>query len=66
MATTIQVDESTKKKLQSFGTKGDSYDDIINRLYSMAIKEQLRQLLFEGEAIPIEEAIAEAKKKWPK
>ncbi|MEK6824286.1 MAG: hypothetical protein AABX12_02340 [Nanoarchaeota archaeon] len=66
MATTIQVNESTKKKLQSFGTKGDSYDDIINHLYSMAVKEQLRQFLFEGDAIPIEEAIAEAKKKWPK
>ncbi len=66
MVTTIQVDESTKKKLQSFGTKGDSYDDIINRIYSMAVKEQLRQFLFEGDAIPIEEAIAEAKKKWSK
>ena len=63
MATTIQVNESTKRN-QSFGTKGDSYDDIINHLYSMAVKEQLRQFLFEGDAIPIEEAIAEAKKKW--
>ena len=66
MATTIQVDESTKKKLQSFGTKGDSYDDIINRIYSMAVKEQLRQFLFEGDAIPIEEVISRAKKKWSK
>ena len=66
MATTIQVQESTKKKIQSFGTKGDSYDDIINRLYSMAVKEQLRQFLFEGEAIPIDEAITRAKKRWSK
>ena len=66
MATTIQVDESTKKKLQSFGTKGDSYDDIINRIYSMAVKEQLRQFLFEGDAISIDEAIVRAKKRWSK
>ena len=66
MTTTIQIDESTKKKIQSFGTKGDTYNDIINRLYSMAVKEQLRQFLFEGDAIPIDEAIAEAKKKWSK
>ncbi len=66
MATTIQVEESTKKKIQSFGTKGDSYDDIINRIYSMAVKEQLRQFLFDGDSIPIDEAIARAKKRWSK
>lgn len=64
MATTIQVSEETKKKLQSFGTKGDSYDDIINRVYSMAVKEQLRDFLYEGKGIPIDEAIARAKKRW--
>lgn len=66
MATTIQVDESTKKKLQSFGSKGDSYDVIINRIYALAVKEQLRQFLFEGDALPIDQAIARAKKKWSK
>ena len=66
MVTTIQVEEDTKKKRQSFGTKGETYNKIINRIYSMAVKEQLRQFLYEGDAIPIDEAITEAKKKWSK
>ena len=66
MATTIQVEESTKKKLQSFGTKGESYNEIINRIYAMAVKDQLREFLYSGDAIPIDEAIARAKKRWSK
>lgn len=66
MATTIQVEESTKKKLQSFGTKGESYNEIINRIYNLAVKEQLREFLYADNAIPIDEAIAKAKKQWSK
>ena len=64
---TIQLSKKTKKKIASFGTKGESYDDILNRIYSMAIKEQIREFLMSDEGfIPIEEAIKEADKKWPK
>jgi len=64
---TIQLSKETKKKISSFGAKGDSYDDILNRIYSMAVKEQLREFLMSDEGfIPIEEAIKEADKKWPK
>jgi predicted CopG family antitoxin len=66
MATTIQVDEDTKKKLQTFGTKGESYNEIINRIYTLAVKEQLHEFLYAGDAIPIDEAIARAKKRWSK
>lgn len=46
--------------------KGESYDDIIKRLYSMALKEQLREFLMSDEGfIPIEDAIKEAEEKWP-
>ena len=65
--TTIQLSNETKDKISSFGTKGESYDDIIKRIYSLAVKEQLRDFLMSGEGfIPIEEAIKEADKKWPK
>jgi len=65
--TTIQLNKETKNKLSSFGMKGDSYDDIIKRIYSLAVKEQLRQFLMSDEGyIPIEDAITEAEKLWPK
>jgi hypothetical protein len=65
--TTIQLSKETKDKISSFGVKGESYDDIIKRIYSLAVKEQLRNFLMSDEGfIPIEEAIKEADKIWPK
>ena len=65
--TTIQLSNETKDKISSFGTKGESYDDIIKRIYSLAVKEQLRDFLMSDKGfIPIEDAIKEADKKWPR
>ncbi len=56
--TTIQLSKETKDKISSFGVKGESYDEIIKRIYSLAVKEQLREFLMSDEGfIPIEEAI---------
>jgi len=67
MITTIQLNKETKDKISTFGSKGESYDDIIRRIYALALKEQLREFLMSDEGfIPIEEAIKEADKKWPK
>jgi hypothetical protein len=65
--TTIQLSKETKDKISSFGVKGESYDVILNRVYSMAVKEQLRRFLMSDKGfIPIEDAIKEADKKWPR
>ena len=65
--TTIQLSKETKDKISSFGTKGESYDAILKRIYSLAVKEQLKDFLMSDEGfLPIEEAIEEADKKWPK
>ena len=65
--TTIQLSKETKNKISSFGLKGESYDDILKRVYALAVKEQLRNFLMSDEGfIPIEEAIKEADKKWPR
>jgi predicted CopG family antitoxin len=65
--TTIQLSNETKKKLSSFGTKGESYDKILQRVYNMAVKVQLREFLMSSEnTVSIEEAIKEAEKKWPR
>ncbi len=65
--TTIQLSKAMKEKLSSFGTKGESYEEILERIYIIATKEQLRQFLMSEEGfVPIEEAIKEADKKWSK
>ena len=65
--TTIQLSKETKDKLSSFGIKGETYEDILKRVYSLAVKEQLREFLMSDEGfIPIEDAIKEAEKKWSK
>ena len=64
--TTIQISKETKKKIASFGTKGESNEDIIKRIYNLAVKEQISEYLMSEEGfVPIEEAIKEAEKKWP-
>jgi hypothetical protein len=65
--TTIQLSKETRDKICSFGIKGESYDDILKRVYSLAVKEQLRNFLLSSEGtISIEDARKELNKKWPK
>ena len=67
MVTTIQLSQETKNLVDTFGTKKDTYEVIIQRMYHLAIKEQLREFLLSSEGtIPIDEAIKRAKKKWQK
>lgn len=64
MVSTIQVSAETKTMIESFGTKRDTYEDIIKRMYRLATKEQLREFLLSSEnTIPIDEAIEKAKKR---
>jgi len=65
MATTIQLSQKTKHLITTFGTKDDTYEDIIKRMYELAVKEQLKEFLLSSEGtIPIDEAIQRAKKQW--
>lgn len=65
--TTIQLSKETRDKISSFGIKGESYDSILKRIYSFAIKEQLREFLLSSEGtISVEEARKELDKKWPR
>ncbi|MBI2581901.1 hypothetical protein HYV87_02085 [Candidatus Woesearchaeota archaeon] len=64
--TTIQISNETKKLISTFGSKEDTYETIIKRLYDLAVKEQLREFLLSSEnSIPIEKAIEEAERLWP-
>ena len=65
--TTIQLSKEIKDKISTFGVKGETYDKILKRVYSLAVKEQLREFLMSSEVfISIEEARKELNKKWPK
>ena len=65
MNTTIQLSNETKELIGTFGTKEDTYEDIIKKMYSMAVKEQLRQFLMSSEGtLTIDEARKRLSKKW--
>ncbi len=65
--TTIQLSKETKEKISTFGTKGESYDKIINRIYDFAVKEQLRDFLMSSKnTISLDEFEKEVEKEWPK
>ena len=67
MNTTIQITKETKELLSNFGTKKDTYEDIIKRIYKLACEEQLRKFMEPSEKyISIHEAIEISKKKWQK
>lgn len=67
MNTTIQLSNETKELIGTFGTKEDTYEDIIKKMYSMAVKEQLRQFLMSSErTLTLDEARVRLSKKWPR
>lgn len=59
MTTTIQLSEETKALIATLGTKEDTYEDILKRMYRLAVKEQLREFLMSSENTM---SIAEARK----
>jgi hypothetical protein len=65
--TTIQLSKEMRDKISSFGIKGESYDAILQRIYALAVKEQLRAFMLSSEnTISIAEARKELNKKWPR
>lgn len=67
MNSTIQLSKETKSMISSFGTKEDTYEDIIKNMYSLAVKEQLRDFLMSSEnTISLDEARRRLSQKWPR
>ena len=63
--TTIAINPKVKAEIDQFGIKGESYSEIISRLIKSAKERQLNDLLMnEDDCISIEEALANAKKRW--
>lgn len=65
--TTIAISPKIKEEIDQFGTKGESYSEIIQKLLKSARERMLRDVLMNDEdCVTIEEALAEAEKRWPK
>jgi len=47
MVTTILVEKETRERLRSFGKKGETYDQILRRLMSLAEYEEFMEKQYE-------------------
>jgi predicted CopG family antitoxin len=64
--TTIAIKPETKEKIMEFGMKGETFNEILERILKSARERQLHDLLMNSDnTISIEEAIRRAKKEWP-
>ena len=65
MNTTIQLSKETKDLISTFGSKEDTYEDILKKMYHMAVKEQLREFIMSSEkTITLEEARKRHSARW--
>ena len=65
MNTTIQLSKETKNLIGSFGTKEDTYEEIIRRMYDLAVKEQLNEFLMSSnKTMTLEEARKRHTQRW--
>jgi predicted CopG family antitoxin len=67
MATTISISNDLKEKLKNLGRAGDTYEDVIKKMYEVTRKQILVNYLHDtSDSISIDEAINEAEKRWQK
>ena len=67
MNTTISISQEIREKIKEFGNKGETYTDILEKLYESAKQRQLQDLLMvESNCIPVKDALNKAKKQWQK
>jgi len=63
--TTIAISNEIKEQIKEFGSKGETYSQILAKLIASAKKRQLHDLLMnEEDTISIGEAISNSKKRW--
>lgn len=65
MASTISLSLEMKEKLKHLGKTGESYEDVIRRMYDATKAQLLAQYLYdESDSVDINDAIKDAKKRW--
>lgn len=67
MTSTIAVPNELKQELREWGSKGESYADILSRILKKMKERQLEEFLLDDtDCVPIEQALKEAKATWQK
>jgi len=67
MTTTIAISEELKTKLKDLGRAGDTYEDVIRKMYEVTRKSILQAYLYDGsDCVSVDEAIARARKECHK
>jgi len=67
MNTTISISQEMREQIKEFGTKGETYSDILERLLINAKERQLQELLMdENGAVTVKDALQMAKQRWRK
>lgn len=67
MNTTISISKEMKEKIRNLGKGGDSYEDILRKMYRISKEKILLDYLHdESDSVSIDQAIKESKKRWPK
>jgi len=57
MATTISLSNEMKEKLKDLGRAGDSYEDVIRRMYAITRKQLLLEWLYDtNDSVSTDEA----------
>ena len=57
MTTTISISEGLKEKIRILGRAGDSYENVIERMYNVSKKQMLLYFLYdESDALTLAEA----------
>ena len=65
MTTTIAISTDIREELKSFGSKGESYNDILKRVLAIAKERQLQELLLdESDSVSVRDALYRAQKRW--
>ena len=62
MNTTISISIEMKEKIRNLGKAGESYDDVLRRMYDFTSKHLLQSYLYdESDSVSIDKAIEEAR-----
>ena len=60
--TTIPLQQETRNKLKEIANKSESWDAILNRLYTHEITRMNAQVFFSADTVSMEEALKEIEK----
>ena len=65
MNTTIAISTQIRDEIKEFGNKGETYDNILEKLLKNAKERQLQELLMDtSDSVLASESLEKAKKKW--